>query len=182
MSLAQRRPFYRLCPMCQAKWGRAFANSADPLPRLKPFALRSDNDRVDLSAKAHMSLCGLLAALAALALIAAPNADAEKTCAGATRPASALSPAAENKALLCSINLVRAQNSVPPVRVNPVLRGTALAHSLVMVAAGCFDHQCPGERSFNTRLRAAGYPLCGCAWHASENIAYGAGAELAPAP
>jgi len=123
----------------------------------------------------------VVAAFAALALLAVPRADAKKTCAGATRPASALSPAAENKALLCSINLVRAQNSVPPVRINALLHGTALAHSLVMVATGCFDHQCPGEPSFNTRLRAAGYPLCGCAWHASENIAYGAGSNSAPA-
>jgi len=140
---------------------------------------------VDLPAKALVSFCALLAAalatLAAVALIAAPNAGAAKSCASASRPAAALSPAAENKALLCSINLVRAQNSVPPVRTSSVLRGTALTHSLLMVATGCFDHECPGEPSLFLRLRDAGYPPCGCRWSASENIAYGAGTHSAPA-
>jgi len=137
---------------------------------------------VDLPAKARISCCALFAAaLAALALIAAPRADAAaKSCAKASRPAAALTAAAENKALLCSINLVRAQNSVPPVRTSRVLRGTAFAHSLLMVATGCFNHECPGEPSLFLRLRNAGYPPCGCRWRASENIAYGAVANSAP--
>ncbi len=45
----------------------------------------------------------------------------------------------------------------------------------------CFDHECPGEASIDSRLRRAGYLKSGLRrWLYGENIAYGTQAYASP--
>lgn len=130
--------------------------------------------------KARWASCAALVAMT-LALIAGlPDRAEAAACKAAGNQTSLLTKAQESRALLCEINRKRKRRGVPPVRRSAVLSVAALAHSVTMIAKGCFAHRCGGEPDLGARLKRAGFPGCNCAWRAAENIAYGSGANSTP--
>lgn len=74
----------------------------------------------------------------------------------------------------CLINLARENAGLAPFKLNPILNGTAEAHSIYMRDHGCFSHQCPGELSVPARACAAGYgPYCWGDCYIGETIGAG---------
>src|SRR6267142_5575605 len=83
----------------------------------------------------------------------------------AAAPARPLGAEAE---LLRAINQARAQQGLPPLRVDPTLRRAARAHARTLLRTGAFDHG-----NFPSRLMRFGArgPAIG------ENLAWGTGSQ-----
>jgi uncharacterized protein YkwD len=113
-------------------------------------------------------------------LFASPEPAEAAACAAAGNEASLLTKTQEARALLCVINKTRKRRGLGGVRPSAVLNAAALAHSVTMVAKGCFAHECKGEPDLGGRLQRAGFPGCNCSWRAAENIAYGEGQKSSP--
>jgi uncharacterized protein YkwD len=80
---------------------------------------------------------------------------------------------------LCLLNQERARRGVAPLRYNARLEAAAQAHSDDMVARRFFEHHTPEGLEPYARMAAAGYPATNA--FTGENIAWGEGAESAPA-
>jgi uncharacterized protein YkwD len=121
----------------------------------------------------------LVAAIAALlALGGLPSrAEAATPCAlyGKDIP-SKLSQRHARMAVRCLINRARERHGLHRLRQNARLKRAAQAHTRRMRNDGCFDHECPGERSVLARLQRVNYITNGLRrWMYGENIAYGGG-------
>ena len=74
----------------------------------------------------------------------------------------------------CFLNRERKQRGIGRLDNHKRLQRAAQKHTEVMVKKACFSHECPGEQSLESRLRAVDY-LIGALirWTCGENIAYG---------
>jgi uncharacterized protein YkwD len=138
---------------------------ASIIPRLKEMGGRADIDLVSRMTPGgflfQRALTGAFAVLAcALALALAPDRADAADCVAADNEASLLTKGQEARALLCVINKTRAEYGRRPVRRNALLDIVALAHTVKMLATGCFNHTCGGEPTLGARIQKAGFPDC----------------------
>src|SRR5689334_13978686 len=105
------------------------------------FPPREGGDR-----NAHtMIRAGTIAALVVSAcMLAAPRPAGAVACAGANRPASAMSRAAVARALRCVVAAERAQHGLPAWQPNRRLARAARGHARDMVRRRYFGHASPG--------------------------------------
>ncbi|GEM_PF-6922683 len=109
----------------------------------------------------------LLSAIAITALFSACGQDPGYASKATLTSASATLPDNGSPRLLELINQGRAQKQLPRLILDPRLNQTALDHSSAMARRNEFDHRVKGERGFQKRLLARGYPRS----HSAENIA-----------
>ncbi len=78
------------------------------------------------------------------------------------------------KAITCYLNKERSRHGLSKLDVTKQLNGAAQYHTKWMRKHHCFDHECPGERTLDSRLNHANY-LTGhlTSWAYGENIAWG---------
>ena len=100
-----------------------------------------------------------------------PVGSAPPSCAAADAIPTAANLAAIRSATLCLINAERTGRGLPPLIDNGHLALAAQRHADDMVAQGYFDHVSLDGRTFDVRIRQAGYPGRPLA----ENIAWGGG-------
>lgn len=120
------------------------------------------------------SLVAAITALLALGGLSS-RAEAATPCAlyGKDIP-SKLSQRHARMAVRCLINRARERHGLSRLRQNARLKRAAQAHTRRMRTDGCFDHECPGERSVLGRLQRVNYITNGLRrWMYGENIAYG---------
>jgi uncharacterized protein YkwD len=98
------------------------------------------------------------------------------TCAGADSIPTAANLAAIRSATLCLVNSERVRAGLAPLVENPLLAAAAQGHADDMAARGYFSHTSQDGRSFDQRIRAAGYGGGSMA----ENIAWGGGSLGTP--
>ncbi len=84
-------------------------------------------------------------------------------------------------ALVCLLNKERHEAGSPRLDQNKQLTAAAGKHSRTMKRVRCFAHTCRGEPGLESRLRHAGYLPCNCFYGIGEALAYGVGANSAPA-
>lgn len=120
------------------------------------------------------------AALAVLALVlttAAP-ADAKNkqkggACAYSQAEPAELSYDQASESIRCLVNKRRAKAGMGGLAANGKLNDAALKHTDFMVDHGCFAHDCSGEATMVSRIKATGYLDGAMAWSVGENIAWG---------
>jgi len=123
---------------------------------------------------------GLIASMALAFPLAAPASAA--SCSHAKAPAKAISTKQAQKAVACLLNKRRHSHGLGSLRLNHDLSRAARKHSQYMGAHDCFDHECAGEATLDSRLRGVGYLSSGLSsWLYGENIAYGTGSYGSPA-
>ena len=85
-------------------------------------------------------------------------------------------------AVACLLNKRRHSHGLSSLRLNHDLNESSRNHSKYMERHNCFDHECPGEASLESRLRHVNYLVSGLSrWLYGENIAYGTGSYGSPA-
>lgn len=84
------------------------------------------------------------------------------------------------KAVHCLINKQRSKRGLRALNRRDSLKRAAKRHSRLMVARGCFSHDCPGEPDLVRRVIATNYLPCSCTWTVAENIAWGARRRSTP--
>ena len=84
------------------------------------------------------------------------------------------------KAVHCLINKERGKRGLRSLNRRDPLKRAAKRHSRLMVARGCFSHDCPGEPDLVGRVIATDYLPCTCRWQVAENIAWGARRRSTP--
>ena len=130
--------------------------------------------------KIVVGAAALLSSLALSLPAAAPASAAGCHNAGAM-PGS-VSAAKASKAIACLLNKERRANGLSPVHFNRDLHKAAHRHSAYMQAHNCFEHECAGEQTLDSRLRTVGYLTSSLTrWLYGENIAYGTGSYGSPA-
>lgn len=120
-----------------------------------------------------------------LAALATPGCGTSRERADASCGATLSTPRAigidrAGDATLCLINRERTERGLPALTSNGLLAAAAAAHSRDMVARGYFEHEAPDGRTPQDRIRATGWGR-GASSSTGENIAWGTGAEAAPA-
>jgi uncharacterized protein YkwD len=132
-----------------------------------------------------VALAGSLsAAIAAILVLSGPLSRAEGVtpCAlyGKDVP-SKLSKRHARMAVRCLVNRARERHGLHRLRQDHRLKRAAQAHTRRMRKDGCFDHECPGERSVLGRLQRVNYITNGLRrWMYGENIAYGSSSRGTP--
>jgi uncharacterized protein YkwD len=77
-------------------------------------------------------------------------------------------------AVACLLNKQRKAHGLGKLRINHDLDKASRKHSEYMEKHDCFDHECPGEASVESRLRSVQYLISGLtSWIYGENIAWG---------
>ena len=109
----------------------------------------------------------LLSAICISALVTACSQNPGYDSKAALSSASATLPDDDSPRLLALINQGRAQKQLPRLILDPRLNQAALDHSSAMARRNEFNHRVKGERGFQKRLLARGYPRS----HSAENIA-----------
>src|SRR5438552_3254459 len=117
----------------------------------------------------------VLTALLAGAASPAPAGAASAPCAGAGRPAQALTSAAGRSAVICLVDRERRRHGLRPYRRARGLERAAQAHSADMVHRRFFDHVAPGGSTPASRVRRTGWLDGAEAWSLGEAIAWGGG-------
>jgi uncharacterized protein YkwD len=107
---------------------------------------------------------------------APPPAPPTAACAGADAVPTASNLTTVRAATLCLVNLERRQLGVAPLADDAALAVAAQAHASDMTGQRYFSHVSADGRSFDQRIRAAGY-LGG---YLAENIAWGGGSLGTP--
>jgi uncharacterized protein YkwD len=102
-------------------------------------------------------------------------------CEGAGVSAAKLTRRAASRAVRCLIDRIRGSHDLNALAAESRLKRAAKDHNRHMLDAGCFSHQCSGERDLVGRVTAAGYLPCGCTWTVGENLAWGVRARSSPA-
>ena len=87
---------------------------------------------------------------------------------------------ADDEAVVCEINRVRAARDLGDFAEDRRLQRTAGAHARDMVARHYFSHLTPEGRRPSDRLRAAGYITGRVPWHVGETLAWGRGRLSTP--
>jgi uncharacterized protein YkwD len=118
-------------------------------------------------------LSGLVLAIVAGALIAAPTASAEQAC-----PASDATPASATKrqilrATLCELNRERAHYGLRKLKLNKKLSRASRRHAHDMARRNYFSHDTLGGGTFVDRIRAEGYLKGAQSWVVGENLGWG---------
>jgi uncharacterized protein YkwD len=104
------------------------------------------------------------------------------SCAHAKAPAKAISTRQAKSAVACLLNKRRHSHGLGSLKLNHDLSKASRDHSKYMERHDCFDHECPGEATLDSRLRGVHYLLSGLSsWLYGENIAYGTGSHGSPA-
>ncbi len=100
------------------------------------------------------------ASLALLATLAAamPAPASAAICPGAGAAITPENVTEAEDALLCLVNVYRAERGVPVLTHDPTLRTVARQHSQDMIDRGFFDHVNPDGDGPTDRAQAAGYP------------------------
>jgi uncharacterized protein YkwD len=80
---------------------------------------------------------------------------------------------ADDEAVVCEINHVRAERGLGALAVDRRLRRAAVAHVRDMVSRRYFSHVTPEGKRLPDRLRASGYITGRAAWHVGEGLAWG---------
>ena len=126
---------------------------------------------------------GASALVASMALAFPFSAPASAgSCAHAKAPAKAISAKQAQSAVACLINKRRHSHGLGGLKLNHDLSKAARKHSQYMGAHNCFDHECAGEATLDSRLRGVHYLFSGLSsWLYGENIAYGTGSYGSPA-
>ncbi|HEY8467308.1 MAG TPA: CAP domain-containing protein [Solirubrobacterales bacterium] len=101
--------------------------------------------------------------MSALVLVAVGGAALPAQASAAICPGAGAVIATENvteaeDALLCLVNVYRAERGVPVLTHDPILRGVARAHSQDMIDRDFFDHVNPDGDGPGDRAQNAGYP------------------------
>jgi uncharacterized protein YkwD len=122
---------------------------------------------------------------AALALGAPPVAGlgaarAEAACRYAHDGSGAITRHQAADAVVCLINNRREARGERRLDSHGELDEAAGRHSRKMRRAGCFSHECPGEKDLAGRISSTRYLPCGCSWGVGENIAWGSGRRGTP--
>jgi uncharacterized protein YkwD len=126
-----------------------------------------------------------LATLAGGALVAGEPATATARASachrfGATK-AKKLSNVQARRSIGCLVNRTRKRHGLGRAHGDHRLRRAAQKHTSYMKRHHCFSHECPGERSFLSRLRKVNYVVHGLSrWKIAENIAWGGGGGDTP--
>ncbi len=125
-------------------------------------------------------------ALAFLALVALSSAGAPAASAASCRHAKASPKAISTRhakhAVICLLNRRRHSAGLSRLHVSNDLNQAARRHSRHMESSGCFDHDCPGEPTVESRLRRSHYLVSGLTrWMYGENIAWGGDRRGSPA-
>jgi uncharacterized protein YkwD len=102
-------------------------------------------------------------------------------CENAGDSAAKLTKRAASKAVRCLIDRIRRSHGLNALSGDGRLKEASKDHNRHMLDAGCFSHQCSGERDLVGRVTAAGYLPCGCTWTVGENLAWGVRARSSPA-
>jgi uncharacterized protein YkwD len=113
------------------------------------------------------------AAIAAVALLPAPEKAAAARCADASRVPTPDSLDEAVAAVECEINQRRRQRGLPRLDVDSRLREASQDHARDMVRRGYFSHTGRDGRSTTTRLKDAGYIRAGRRWAIGETLAWG---------
>ncbi len=98
------------------------------------------------------------------------------SCASADSVPTAANLPAIRSATLCLVNAERTSRGLAPLGDNAQLGSAAQGHADDMVARGYFSHTSADGRSFDQRIRNAGYP----GGTLAENIAWGGGSLGTP--
>ncbi len=126
-------------------------------------------------------LAGVAAMVASLAAGPLAASAGARGCHGAAAAPKTISHKQAQRAVKCLLNKQRAQHGLRELHSSHDLKKAAHRHSAYMRRHGCFDHECPGEASIDSRLRHAGYLHNGLTrWLYGENIAYGSEAYASP--
>ena len=92
----------------------------------------------------------------------------------ATEQPQRLTPPQARKAVACLLNRRRAKAHLPKLDVTKSLNRASQRHTDYMQRHNCFDHECSGEASLDSRLKKARYLKGGMTgWSYGENIAWG---------
>lgn len=87
---------------------------------------------------------------------------------------------ADDEAVVCEVNRVRADRGLGALAEDRRLRRAAVAHVRDMVSHRYFSHVTPDGKSLSDRLRASGYISSRVAWHVGEGLAWGRGERSTP--
>ncbi len=123
-------------------------------------------------------IAGLLCA-GALALPAAAAA-APSSCANSDVTPSPSSMPVVRTAILCLLNVERANHGLVALHANPSLAHAATNYSQAMVREGFFDHVSPGGSTLVSRIKGTTYLHNTRAWALGENIGWGSGRLSTP--
>lgn len=121
------------------------------------------------------------AVLGALAVAGSmPTTAAAATCHGVDRVPTAETVGQARSATLCLLNRERSAKDLPTLRPEVRLARAALGHGRDMVANDYFAHDSRSGRSFDERIRGAGYLKGASRWTLGENLAWGSGRASTP--
>ena len=84
-------------------------------------------------------------------------------------------------AMVKLLNAARAEHGLKPLRFDRKLARAAISHSRDMVANRYFAHNSPSGSRFTKRIAKTGWMSGRKRWHVGETLAWGAGANAAPA-
>jgi uncharacterized protein YkwD len=94
---------------------------------------------------------------------------------GNTNPTKLKAPQAR-KSIACFLNKERERRGLHKLDVTTSLNRAAQDHTEYMRRHHCFDHECRGERTLDSRLKHTNYLKSGMtSWTYGENIAWGGG-------
>jgi uncharacterized protein YkwD len=117
----------------------------------------------------------------ALALPAGSAAAASTTCANANVEPSPTSLPFIRTAILCLLNVQRAEHGMGALHSNSSLAHAASNYSQEMVHQGFFNHVSPSGSTLSSRIDQTHYLTGVRSWMLGENIAWGTGSDATPA-
>lgn len=119
--------------------------------------------------------------LCAGALCLPAGAAASSSCANTDVAPSPSSMPIVRTAILCLLNVERANHGLGPLRSNPSLAQAATTYSQAMVREGFFDHVSPAGSTLVSRIKGTTYLRGARSWALGENIGWGTGQRSTPA-
>lgn len=127
-------------------------------------------------------LIAFAAALSAVVLcLPAATAGAQSaSCANTAITPSPSNMPVVRTAILCLLNVQRANHRMLSLHSNPSLGHAAANYSMAMVRGGFFDHVSPSGSTLVSRIHRTTYLVGARAWALGENIAYGTGPDASP--
>jgi uncharacterized protein YkwD len=102
------------------------------------------------------------------------------TCPDADANPAQVTLAHQRSAIVCLLNVERAEQGIAPLATSHRLQRSARFHSLEMVRHSHFGHKRPGGPGLVSRIRRSGYLRGAKSWAVGENIAWGVAAAGTP--
>lgn len=127
-----------------------------------------------------LRLPGVLLAVCAAALAAAPAAMGARACESANATPAKVSKRTVVRATLCVLNAHRERHGLRALKLDKRLGKAARRHAGDMDRRNYFSHTSLGGASFLDRIRSAGYLRGARSWSVGENIAWGSRGHSAP--